>query len=195
MRLYLVSSNQGKIRELTRLAEGCGIELVPLDVPKVEVQSESLLDIALYSATTAYLIARRPIIVEDSGLYIEHLNMFPGPMSSYVYRTIGVSGILKLMEGAKNRRATFESVIALAAPTLRGVKLFRGRVHGTISEEPRGTGGFGFDPIFVPIGCGKTFAEMSIEEKNAISHRAAAFKAMSRWLSKNCARISCRDWG
>lgn len=194
MRLYLLSRNQGKIRELSHLAEGRGIELVPLDVPKVELQSESLLEIALYSAATAYLTVRKPIIVEDSGLYIEHLNTFPGAMSSYVYRTIGISGILKLMEGAKNRRATFESVIALAAPTLRGVKLFQGLVHGTISEEPRGAGGFGFDPIFIPDGYSKTFAEMDIEEKNAVSHRAAAFKAMSQWLLKNCGRISCQDW-
>lgn len=194
MRLYLVSKNRGKIRELSHLAKAYGIELVPLDVPKVEIQSESLLEIALYSAVTAYLTVKRPIIVEDSGLYIKHLNMFPGAMSSYVYKTIGIPGILKLMEGAKNREAIFESVIAIAAPTLEGIKLFRGLVYGSISEEPRGAEGFGFDPIFVPSNYHKTFAEMSIEEKNAISHRAAAFRAMSQWLLENCERLMCQNW-
>ncbi|MEM2006987.1 MAG: XTP/dITP diphosphatase [Sulfolobales archaeon] len=194
MRLYLVSRNQGKIRELSYLARECGIEIVPLDIPKVEVQSESLQDVALYSATVAYLTTRKPIIIEDSGLYIDQLNMFPGALSSYVFKTIGISGVLKLMEGVTDRSAVFKSVIALAAPRVRGVKLFQGVVHGTISEEPRGTGGFGFDPIFIPRGYTRTFAEMSIEEKNKISHRARAFKALTSWLLKNCGKLVCQDW-
>lgn len=194
MKLYLVSRNPGKIVELTHLSKIYGIDLVPIDVPKIEVQSEDLSDVALYSATAAYLSIRRPMIVEDSGLYIKRLNMFPGAMSSYVYRAIGIAGILRLMEGVEDREAVFESVIALAAPKLRGVKLFRGSVQGRISQEPRGSSGFGFDPIFIPSGYSKTFAEMSIEEKNTISHRGRAFRALSRWLSKNCEKVRCQDW-
>lgn len=194
MRLYLVSKNRKKVEEMMRLAETYGIELSPLDVPKVEIQSESLSEIALYSATAAYLSVRKPLIVEDSGLFIKSLNMFPGAMSSYVYRTIGIRGVLKLMEGVEDREAFFESVIALAAPTLDGVKIFKGSVRGRIAEEPRGAGGFGFDPIFIPGGYSSTFAEMSIEEKNAISHRGVAFRALSEWLLENCERVSCQSW-
>ncbi|MEM0487382.1 MAG: non-canonical purine NTP pyrophosphatase, partial [Sulfolobales archaeon] len=71
MRLYIVSRNQGKIRELSYLSREHGIDLVPLDIPKVEVQSESIQEVALYSATVAYLTVRKPVIVEDSGLYIK----------------------------------------------------------------------------------------------------------------------------
>lgn len=194
VRLYLVSRNRKKVEELTRLAGASGIELVPLDVPKVEVQSESLMEVALYSATAAYLSVRKPLIVEDSGLFIKSLNMFPGAMSSYVFKTIGIRGVLKLMEGVGDREAFFESVIALAAPALDGVRVFRGVVRGRIAEEPRGTGGFGFDPIFVPEGYNVTFAEMSMEEKNAVSHRGAAFRALSRWLLENCERVACQSW-
>ncbi|MCS7099156.1 MAG: XTP/dITP diphosphatase [Sulfolobales archaeon] len=194
MRLYLASRNLWKIRELGLLARAHQIELIPIDVPKVEIQSESLSDIALYSVATAYLVLRKPVIVEDSGLYVKHLNMFPGAMSSYVFKTIGISGILKLMSGVRDREASFKSVIALAAPTINGVKLFGGEVRGTISEEPRGSGGFGFDPIFIPSGYDRTFAEMSVEEKNAISHRGLAFRALYRWISENCELISCESW-
>ncbi|MEM1622704.1 MAG: XTP/dITP diphosphatase [Sulfolobales archaeon] len=194
MRLYLVSRNQGKIKELSYLSREYGIELIPLDIPKVEVQSESLQEVALYSATVAYLTVRKPVIVEDSGLYIKQLKMFPGALSSYVYKTIGVRGVLKLMEGVKDRGAFFKSVIALAAPRVRGVKLFQGVVYGTISDEPRGTGGFGFDPIFIPSGYTKTFAEMSVEEKNKVSHRAKAFRGLAEWLAKNCEKLLCKDW-
>ncbi len=194
MRLYLVSRNPKKVEELAHLAKACGIELVPIDIPKVEIQSEILVEVALYSATVAHLSVKRPLIVEDSGLFVKSLNMFPGALSSYVYKTIGVRGVLKLMEGVEDREAFFESVIALAAPTLDGVKTFRGSVRGRIAEEPRGTGGFGFDPIFVPEGYTTTFAEMGIEEKNAVSHRGMAFRALCRWLLENCERIACEGW-
>ncbi|MCX8184402.1 MAG: XTP/dITP diphosphatase [Sulfolobales archaeon] len=194
MKLYLISRNPGKIRELSQLAKAYQIELASIDIPKVEIQSESLTEIALYSVAIAYIITKKPVIVEDSGLYIKHLNMFPGALSSYVYKTIGISGILKLMNGIKDREAFFKSVIALAAPTLNGVKLFSGEVKGVISEEPRGFGGFGFDPIFIPNGHSRTFAEMSLEEKNTVSHRALAFKALSKWILENCESISCWSW-
>lgn len=182
MRLYLVSRNEGKIKELLQLASTYGIDLIPLDVPKIEIQSDSLEDIALYSAMSAYLLIKKPLIVEDSGLFIKSLGMFPGTLSSYVYRTIGIAGILKLMEGINDREAYFKSVIALVNSEEKEIKLFSGEVLGEISREPRGLGGFGFDPIFIPKGWNKTFAEMSIDEKNSVSHRAAAFKSLARWL-------------
>ncbi len=194
VRLYLASKNVGKISELRKLGSYFGIEVVPVDLPKVEIQSESLEEVSLYSVVNAFLTFRRPLIVEDSGLYIEALNLFPGAYSSFVYKTIGIHGVLKLLEGVENRRAYFKSVIALAAPNLSGVKLFTGVVHGVIATEPRGSGGFGFDPIFIPERSSKTFAEMNDEEKNRVSHRGGAFRALASWLVENCVKVSCHSW-
>jgi len=182
--LDLVTSNRGKLTELSALALEYGIELIPADVPKFEVQSDELEVIASYAALTALLVVRKPLIVEDSGLFIEVLNGFPGSMSSYFYKKLGVKGVLKLLEGLDRREAYFKSVIAYASPDT-GVKVFTGVVYGSIAYEARGTGGFGFDPIFIPRGYERTFAEMCLEEKNRVSHRGLAFKNFVEWFNNN----------
>jgi len=184
IRLGFVTSNLNKLREAQIVVSRYGIELYPLKVRKVEIQSDSLEEIAIYAAKKAFELARKPLVVEDAGLFIDALRGFPGPYSSYVYKTIGVEGVLKLMKGIENRRARFIAVVALAISSTR-IEVFRGVVEGTITDEPRGSGGFGFDPIFVPQGHEKTFAEMSTEEKCMISHRARAFEAMARWIREN----------
>jgi len=162
-----------------------GVYLEPVDVRKVEIQSESLEEIAIYAATEAYSKVGKPVIVEDSGIFVESLNGFPGPYSSYVYKTIGLKGILKLLENEENRRATFKAVVALALGK-DDVRVFKGMVEGVIANEIRGCKGFGYDPIFIPVGSGgRTFAEMDIEEKNMFSHRARAFEALGAWILAN----------
>ncbi|MEM1822504.1 MAG: non-canonical purine NTP pyrophosphatase, partial [Zestosphaera sp.] len=96
-------------------------------------------------------------------------------------KTIGVEGVLKLMSSVSDRTAFFKSVIVLYYPQ-QGFKVFEGVVYGSISLEARGSGGFGFDPIFVPEGHHKTFAELDLETKNSLSHRGRAFRAMVSWL-------------
>ncbi len=184
MRLYVTTTNEGKLREFKELGKNHGIQVVPSGFGKLEIQSSSLEEIASFSALMAYLKLREPVFAEDAGLFINSLNGFPGPYSSYVYRTIGVEGVLKLMEGVKDRRACFKSAISLVIPEVT-LRVFRGEVCGQIIREARGSGGFGFDPIFVPEGHSKTFAEMSLSAKNALSHRAKAFKSMVEWLSNN----------
>ena len=190
MILLFVTKNVHKVLEaktsINLLGLGKYIDIKPINLPKLEIQSDDLRQIALFAAKYAYERSTKeyPIIVEDSGLYIESLNGFPGPYSSYAYRTIGIKGILKLMENVENRRATFVTVIALIHPEL-GEKIFEGHAEGIISKEPRGSRGFGFDPIFIPQGHNKTFAEMNIEEKCKYSHRGAAFRNMALWLASN----------
>lgn len=180
-KLYVVSRNAGKIREFQGLgAEEC-VDVLPVELSKVEIQSDELAAIALYSAVQASLQLKDPFFVEDSGLYIPSLGGFPGPYSSFVYRTLGVKGVLKLMKGLTERQAYFESVIVLHCPQ-HGFKLFKGVVQGLIPEEARGSGGFGFDPIFIPEGHDRTFAEMPTEVKNTLSHRSRAFRKMVEWL-------------
>ena len=122
-----------------------------LRIGAVEVQDDSLKSIAKTSATDAVGKCGLPIIVEDAGLFIEALNGFPGPYSSYVYRTLGTEGILKLMKNVDEREAYFQSVVAFSSPE-EVPKCFHGKVKGKIFREVRGRPGFGFDPIFEPSG-------------------------------------------
>jgi XTP/dITP diphosphohydrolase len=178
-RICFATGNRYKFEEVSEITRRFNIELELCSVPKLEVQGESLLEIVFKSAILAYFYTNRPVLVEDAGLFIKALNGFPGPYSSYVYKTIGLTGVLKLLENAENREACFRSAAALAYD--RGVITGEGEVCGYIVDTPRGTRGFGFDPIFTPHGEAKTFAEMSLEEKNRVSHRA---KSVSLVLSK-----------
>lgn len=176
----VLTSNEGKFRELEALAKGYGIELEWVRTPKWEIQSEDLAEIAKFSAEIAFSTLKEPVIVEDTGLFIDSLNGFPGPYTSYARKTIGLEGILKLMEGKNDRRARFVTYLAYADSI--NTKVFVGEVRGVIADSIRGSRGFGFDPIFVPEGSDKTFAEMDVEEKNKYSHRAKAFRAFAEFF-------------
>ena len=178
--ISIATGNMHKVEELNQVLASCGYRVVPASIPKIEIQSNRLEEVAVVAASTAYTLHGKPVVVEDAGLFVEALNGFPGPYSSYVYRTIGVEGLLRLMEGISSRRAYFYSVIALAHSG--GVEVYTGRVDGVIASRPRGSGGFGFDPVFIPNGSEKTFAEMSVEEKNAFSHRARAARKLCERL-------------
>ena len=183
-RIYLVTGNKHKLQEVSQILAPYGIIVEQARAPKLEIQAETLSVVAETAALHAYLALGRPLVVDDSGLFIEALNGFPGPYSSYVYSTIGYTGILRLMERVENRRACFRAAVAYAGPGL--VKVFHGEVCGHIAYEPRGDQGFGFDPIFIPQGYDKTFAEMKSAEKNAVSHRGRAFRAFAEWYSEKC---------
>ena len=149
-----------------------------------EIQSESLQEIASTSVINAFKCTGLPIFVEDAGLFINALGGFPGPYAAYVYKAIHNSGILKLMEGTVDRLAKFQSVIAYLDQTLPQPVCFFGESKGTITTTERteqGKSGFGFDPIFQPDGSTKTFAEMTIAEKNGYSHRAMAIQKFAEW--------------
>lgn len=184
IRFVVVTSNPGKAREFEEIFASYGLRFRVEPIRTPEIQAMNLRLIAEQSALYAYDILREPVMVEDAGLFINALKGFPGPFSSYAYRTIGIRGILKLMEGVGDRSARFISVIAFYSPIVGEVKTFTGVVEGRISEEPRGSGGFGFDPIFIPLeGDGRTFAELSVEEKNRLSHRARAARRFAEWVS------------
>ncbi|MCS7102572.1 MAG: non-canonical purine NTP pyrophosphatase, partial [Candidatus Korarchaeum sp.] len=147
----------------------------------LEPQLEDLEEVVVTSVKWLSSYVRRPFFIEDSGLFIDSLGGFPGPYSSYVFKRIGNSGILKLMEGVKERGATFTSAIALS---LRGrVEVFRGEVRGEIAEAVRG-GGWGFDPIFIPEGSGGlTYGELG-KRKDLFSHRGLSCKKLEEFLKK-----------
>jgi len=168
--IYFLTGNKHKFLEVKPIAEKHGFRLLQYSDEKLEIQSNDLIKIAKTAAFYAYIRLEKPVLVEDAGLFIEALNGFPGPYSSYVFKTIGCKGILKLMENIENRKASFKSASVLIYEPYVLVSL--AEVHGSIAYKPRGAKGFGFDPIFIPEGSNKTFAEMDIEEKNKYSHRA-----------------------
>jgi XTP/dITP diphosphohydrolase len=148
--------------------------------PKTEIQSTSLTQIAKFAAEEAAKKYKRTVLVEDSGLFVKALNGFPGPFSSYVHDTIGVGGLLRLMSQQIRREAYFQASLALASPR-ESSQEFSGKVNGSISHKPAGKQGFGFDPIFVPRGSRKTFAQGGTEFKDKYSHRAIAFRKLALW--------------
>jgi len=178
---FFVTSNIHKFNEARLILTKYKVATAMLKIEAVEIQDDNLESIAKASATDAVKKCGLPVFVEDAGLFIEALNGFPGPYSSYVYRTIGIKGILKLMENADKREACFQSVVAFSSPE-EEPKCFQGKVKGKISMEERGSSGFGFDPIFEPSGGRKkTFAEMTTNEKNEYSHRAKALRKFAEW--------------
>ncbi len=145
-----------------------------------EIQADETSEISADSARKLAPFIESPFFLEDTGLYIDSLNGFPGPYSSFVSKKIGNRGIIRLMEGM-GRSARFVTVITLCANG--AFHQFTGTLEGKISLEIRGEGGFGFDPIFVPSGEGRTLAEMTIDEKNSISHRSMALEQLVSFLS------------
>jgi XTP/dITP diphosphohydrolase len=181
--VWFLTSNRGKFREAAAVAAASGIRLRMLDTKKIEIQSDRLQEIASYAAQEASNRLGVCVVAEDAGLFIDSLHGFPGPYSSYVFSRLGTTGILALMNNISHRNAKFRSVAAFCAPNNKP-RCFTGTVVGTIGQRPRGVRGFGFDPIFIPNrGGGRSFAQMTIREKNRISHRAASFRKLSRWLS------------
>ncbi len=182
-RLRVVTSNPGKWKEFQELLIRNGIEAEWIRTRLTEIQSESLEEIVRASAREAAEHFGGGLLLEDAGLFITSLKGFPGPYSSYVYSKIGCDGILKLLTGVSDRSAYFLSVICYVSEGLEQ-KIFSGKCSGVIAGEPRGRGGFGFDPIFIPLeGDGRTFAEMSLQEKNNYSHRSKALKEFIKWYS------------
>lgn len=172
--IAFVSSNPNKYREAKAILGSFGVGIEFLRHSLSEIQSDSLGAIASAKARDAFSEFTQPVLVEDAGLFVESLGGFPGPYSSYVLETIGCRGILALT--GQDRAARFVSVAAYC--DCDGVTSFEGQVRGTISESERGDG-WGYDPVFIPAGSERTFAE--IDSKDEISHRRLSLQAFSRW--------------
>jgi XTP/dITP diphosphohydrolase len=186
-KVWFLTSNKGKFREATIVTTKSGLTLRMLPRRKVEIQSDSLAEIATYATKEAASRLRVPIVAEDAGLFIRALSGFPGPYSSDAYKRLGTKGILKLMKNIQRREAKFISVVAFCEPD-GSPRYFTGTVTGHISSRHQGVHGFAFDPIFMPRkGDGRTFGQMTLEEKNDMSHRAIAFRKFSKWASANLA--------
>jgi XTP/dITP diphosphohydrolase len=180
---YFVTSNVHKFQEARRILGEYKLATAKLKVEAVEIQDDNLENIAKFSALDAVKNCGLPVFVEDAGLFVDALKGFPGPYSKYVYNTVELEGILKLMKNIEDRSAHFKSVVAFATPEDQPI-CFVGKVEGKLSLQMQGTKGFGYDPIFVPNeGDGRTFAEMTTTEKNRYSHRGNALRKFAEWYS------------
>ncbi len=193
--IVFFTSSKFKFEEAFRIARNFGFHLTQKTENILEIQSSSLEEIALFKAEQLMRKYKDlTFIVEDDGLFIEALNGFPGPYSSYVHKTIGNHGILKLMEDKVNRGAFFKSVVVLHVPGI-GLKSFTGVCKGIIVEDIHRGRMFGYDPIFKPLESDKCFSEMAPEEKNLYSHRAKSFKKAFSFLIKIRSTIDGEDHG
>ena len=158
-----------------------GYELEHIKTAYPEIQAESLEITIIPGLLWVMSKYNRPIMIDDSGLFIDALKGFPGVYSSYVFKTVGCDGILSLMKGVIDRRARFECCVGFMRP---GGEPFiaKGVAPGAISTEKIGTGGFGYDPIFIPEGNERTYAQFETDEKNRISHRGRAIALLMKEL-------------
>jgi XTP/dITP diphosphohydrolase len=180
-RVWFLTQNPNKFREASAILAPFNVRLERLNGAKAELQDPKPENIARFALVSALENQRKPILVEDSGLFIKSLDGFPGPYSSFVFDTIGLEGILAVMRRERTRKAYFQSTVAFGSPSMKP-RLFTGTVTGRISKKIIGKTGFGYDPIFIPDGSTKTFGETSQLFKNMKSHRAMAFRMFGRWF-------------
>lgn len=182
LNLFFLTGNTHKFQEVKAFIESSGVDAIisQKNVPLVEIQSDFIEDVAIHKAQCVIDSIQGNYFVEDAGFFVDELKEFPGVFSSYIQDMIGNEGVLKLMKEVTERDASFRSVIALKLNDT--VYTFHGRVDGTISHEIKGSKGFGYDPIFIPDGLDQTFAEISMEKKNSMSHRIRALQQMCDFL-------------
>lgn len=178
--IFFITSNRHKFSEAQRLLKKCGISIKRKNLQIGEVRAQRCEEVAKNCAKEAYKKLRMPLFVEDSGLFIESLNGFPGVYSADALGKIGIDGVLALLKG-KKRNAKFMSAICYADNA--GLVCVSGECKGKIAKKPMGKGGFGYDPVFVPAGKKQTFAQ-SQKTKAQLSHRVRALKALCARLAK-----------
>ena len=182
--LYFITSNKGKHKEVANKLIDSDINVIQKNLGYPEIQANSLKDVVNFGVNHIIKSFHKPFIIEDAGLFIKILNDFPGVYSADVFYKLGCKGILKLLEDfKKDREACFKSVISYVDEDTN-IHIFTGECFGMIGFEESGSDGFGYDPIFVPNGENKTFAEMTVDEKNRFSHRGNSLNKLLEFLNE-----------
>lgn len=190
-KLVFATNNRHKLEEVSAMTGGT-VKIVSLaeigchdDIPET---ADTFQGNALQKAAYVYEHFGLPCFADDSGLEVDCLEGIPGVLSARYAGEHGnseanIAKLLDAMKGSENRKADFKTVVALILPDGK-TEFFEGRVDGVITMEKRGEGGFGYDPIFIPDGYDKTFAELGENTKNKISHRAKAIAALCEYLKR-----------
>jgi len=172
MDIHLITGNKNKLREAEQIL---GIKLKNIDLELDELQELDSDKIAEHKVKQAWELIKKPLFVWDQSLYIHCLNDFPGPLIKWFWEKVTLEKICRIANAFDDHRIYTKTTLVYYDG--KEIKHFYGTVHGTIPPEPRGEHGFSWDPIFIPEGYDKTFAEMTAEEKNSISmHRIALEK-------------------
>lgn len=186
-RLVLASGNEGKLREFRRLLAPLGLTVIPqadLHIPDADEPHETFIENALTKARHASAIAKLPALADDSGVCVAALDGAPGVHSAR-YAGLPVSDVrnnaklVAALQGVVDRRAHYYCVLVLVRHAADPEPLLaEGAWHGTIIDQPRGSGGFGYDPHFQDDATGLTGAELPLERKNELSHRGQAIRML-----------------
>ena len=181
MKIYFITCNKGKVKEFKQILEPkFKVEQIAIDYP--ELRSDDPEEIAKLAAKQLANILKKPVVVEDSGLFIKKLNDFPGTSSAYIHKRIGLKGLLKLMKGVKNRTCFYKSAVGYCEPGKEPIS-FLGTEKGKISTKIKGSYGFGHDPIVIPEKSRKTYGEMK-NVKEAKKFRRKAVLKLVKFLKK-----------
>jgi XTP/dITP diphosphohydrolase len=187
VRFVLASANPDKAAEIAAILDGVEVLPRPPEIPDVEETGETLEDNARLKAAALVDATGEAAVADDTGLEVAVLGGAPGVFSAR-YAGVGatyadnVAKLLAALDGEQDRRARFRTVAIALFPDGREV-MAEGLVAGEITTERRGSGGFGYDPVFAPEdGDGRTFAQMTAVEKNAVSHRGRAFRSLAEGL-------------
>lgn len=186
--IVLATKNPHKIKEIKQIIGDKNIVLIPytqfinIEIPE---PNETLFENSLLKAEIIYRFTNKPSLADDSGLFIDKLNGAPGVFSSRYGKNDKerINRVLTELGNTKERRAKFCAVFVYYYGP-RNYAVFEGEIKGRITFEPKGENGFGYDPLFIPDGYKKTFAELGPEIKNRISHRAKALKKFKNYLKK-----------
>ncbi len=174
--IYFVTSRQHKFEEARRIIPN--LEQLDLDISEIqELDFKKVLEAKLREARKHHSGA---LVVDDAGIHIKCIAGLPGPLTKWFLQSLGPGGLADLVHRYDDHRASSVGYVAYSSSD-GDLQYFEGIVEGTI-VSPRGNGGFGFDPIFLPDGYDITFAEMTPEEKNKISHRGLAFRKLAEYL-------------
>lgn len=180
MKIFFVTGNENKLKEARTILDNHEIEGILMDLS--EIQAINVIDIVKNKAKNAFDKIQKPILVEDTGIYIKDWNDFPGALIKWMMKTVGCNGIYKMLSQFENKESYAETILCYYDGN--EFQVFTGKINGKI-VEPRGETNFGWDPIFEPQGFKKTFAEMSEQEKNHISMRKIALEKLNNFLKKN----------
>lgn len=192
LEIVLATRNQKKAEEIRRILSGLPVRILTLedypDCPEVVEDGETFDDNAVKKAIAVWHCTGKPSLADDSGLEVSALNGAPGTLSArYAGEPVddarNVGKLLEALRETEERAARFVCALAFAI-TDRDVRIFHGTVSGTIGREPRGTHGFGYDPVFYPEGYNRTFAEMSASEKDSLSHRGKALATFKDFVAE-----------
>jgi XTP/dITP diphosphohydrolase len=180
MEILFATSNIEKAKELQSVLQR-PVQHIKIDLP--ELQTLEVNDVIEHKAREAFRQVGKPILVEDTSLSIIAWNGLPGALIRWFLKSVGNTGICRMMQNFENSEAIAEVCIGY----FDGAQFhaFHGVIHGRITRIPRGTMGFGWDPIFAPVGSDKTFAEMTPEEKESFSMRKQAALKLKQFLDEN----------